>query len=63
MNKKEYDDKFRLLRQHGMNVSDLARHSSDKVIIEEHITTGFNYRMTDIQAAIGIEQLKKLNMR
>jgi perosamine synthetase len=59
-NNKNYDEYFRLLRQHGMNLSDLLRHGSSKVLIEDHITTGFNYRMTDIQAAIGIEQLKKV---
>jgi dTDP-4-amino-4,6-dideoxygalactose transaminase len=59
-NNPEYDKKFRLLRQHGMSVSDIARHSARKIIIEEYVTTGFNYRMTDIQAAVGIEQLKKL---
>ena len=55
-----YDAKFRLLRQHGMSVPDTVRHSADKVIFEEYVTTAFNYRMTDIQAAMGIEQLKKL---
>ncbi len=56
----EYNKKFRLLRQHGMSVQDTVRHKAKKVIFEEYITTGFNYRMTDIQAAVGIEQLKKL---
>jgi perosamine synthetase len=56
----EYDDRFRLLRQHGMSVPDTVRHSSNRVIFEDYVTTGFNYRMTDVQAAIGIEQLKKL---
>ena len=59
-NNPEYDRKFRLLRQHGMSVSDVARHASKKVVIEEYITTGYNYRITDIQAAVGIEQLKRL---
>lgn len=56
----EFDRKFRLLRQHAMSVPDTVRHSADRVIFEEYVTTGFNYRMTDVQAAIGIEQLKKL---
>ena len=56
----EYDNKFRLLRQHGMSVPDTIRHSANKVIFEDYVTTGFNYRMTDVQAAIGIEQLKRL---
>jgi dTDP-4-amino-4,6-dideoxygalactose transaminase len=56
----DYDKKFRLLRQHAMTSPDTVRHSSQKVIFEEYVTTGFNYRMTDVQAAIGIEQLKRL---
>lgn len=56
----EYDNKFRLLRQHAMSVPDTVRHSANKIIFEDYVTTGFNYRMTDVQAAIGIEQLKRL---
>lgn len=55
------DSKCRLLRQHGMSVPDTVRHESQKVIFENYVTTGFNYRMTDIQAAVGIEQLKRLD--
>ena len=51
----------RVLRAHGASVSDLARHTSTKVLIEEYNELGYNYRMTDIQAAVGIEQLKKLD--
>jgi len=60
-NDSELDAQFRLLRQHGMNVPDIVRHGSQRVIFEDYETTGFNYRMTDIQAAVGIEQLKKLD--
>jgi dTDP-4-amino-4,6-dideoxygalactose transaminase len=60
-NNSDYDAKFRLLRQHGMSVPDTVRHESQKIIFEQYIGTGFNYRMTDIQAAVGLEQLKKLN--
>jgi dTDP-4-amino-4,6-dideoxygalactose transaminase len=56
----ELDRTFRLLRQHGMSVPDAARHSSDRVIFESYPVVGYNYRMTDIQAAIGREQLKRL---
>jgi perosamine synthetase len=59
-NNSEYDSKFRLLRQHGMSVPDTVRHKSKEVIFEDYLTTGFNFRMTDIQAGVGIEQLKKL---
>ncbi len=56
----DLDATFRLLRQHGMSVNDRERHGSDRVIFEEHSVLGFNYRMTDIQAAVGREQLRRL---
>lgn len=56
----ELDAKYRLLRQHGMSVSDTVRHASNQVIFESYPVAGFNYRMTDIQAAVGSEQLKRL---
>ena len=57
----ELDATFRLLRQHGMSVNDRERHGSNRVIFEEHSVLGFNYRMTDIQAAVGREQLRRLD--
>ena len=54
------DASFRRLRQHGMSVPDTVRHAAPQVIFESYDTFGFNYRMTDIQAAIGREQLKRL---
>ena len=56
-----YYHRLRLLRQHGMSVNDRVRHLSDKVIFEDHVEIGYNYRMTDIQAAVGIKQLEKLD--
>jgi perosamine synthetase len=56
----EFDRKFKLLRQHGMNVPDTVRHGSPQVIFEDYLEVGFNYRMTDIQAAVGRKQLRKL---
>ncbi|OQM74361.1 DegT/DnrJ/EryC1/StrS family aminotransferase [Manganibacter manganicus] len=56
----EWDSLFRLWRQHGMSVSDTVRHGSCEVIFETYPVPGFNYRMTDVQAAIGREQLKRL---
>jgi perosamine synthetase len=55
-----WDREFRLLRQHAMSVPDTLRHGSREVIFEEYPQLGFNYRMTDIQAAVGREQLKRL---
>ena len=54
------DARFRLLRQHGMDVPDTVRHASAQVVTESYPILGFNYRMTDIQAAIGREQLTRL---
>jgi len=59
-NNAEYDAQFRLLRQHGMSVSDRVRHGSREVVFEDHSVLGYNYRLTDIQAAVGREQLKRL---
>ncbi|GLR97739.1 MULTISPECIES: DegT/DnrJ/EryC1/StrS family aminotransferase [Bradyrhizobium] len=56
----ELDRKFRLLRQHGMSVPDTVRHGSSQVIFEEYLVSGYNYRMTDMQAAIGRKQLERL---
>lgn len=54
------DRKFRLWRQHGMSVPDTVRHTSAVVVFESYPELGFNYRLTDIQAAIGREQLKRI---
>jgi perosamine synthetase len=56
----EWDSKFRLLRQHGMSVPDTVRHGASQVIFETYPLVGYNFRMTDIQAAVGREQLKRL---
>jgi perosamine synthetase len=56
----EVDRKFRLWRQHGMSVPDTVRHSSPTVVFESYPELGFNYRLTDIQGAVGREQLKRL---
>lgn len=57
----EYYNRLKLLRQHGMSVNDRVRHEANKVIFEDHLEVGYNYRMTDIQAAVGIHQLAKLD--
>ncbi|HEX5473146.1 MAG TPA: DegT/DnrJ/EryC1/StrS family aminotransferase [Vicinamibacterales bacterium] len=55
-----YDAKFRLWRQHSMSVPDTVRHGTREVIFESYPELGFNYRLTDLQAAIGREQLRRL---
>ena len=54
------DQQFRLWRQHAMSVPDTVRHGANQVIFEAYPQLGYNYRMTDIQAAVGREQLKRL---
>lgn len=56
----EYDRKFRLWRQHSMSVNDTVRHGSRQVIYESYPELGYNYRMTDLQAAVGRVQLRRL---
>ena len=56
----DYDRKFRLWRQHSMSVADTVRHGSKSVIYESYPELGYNYRMTDLQAALGRVQLKRL---
>ncbi|MFN0033245.1 MAG: DegT/DnrJ/EryC1/StrS family aminotransferase [Flavobacteriales bacterium] len=60
-NNEAYANRVKLLRQHAMSVNDRVRHSSTKIIFEDHVEVGYNYRLTDIQAAVGIQQLSKLD--
>ena len=53
-------ERVRRLRQHGMNFSDRQRHGSRRLQIENFRQVGFNYRMTDLQAAIGVVQMQRL---
>jgi dTDP-4-amino-4,6-dideoxygalactose transaminase len=53
--------RLRRLREHGMAVSAHERHSSRMVVLETYQELGFNYRMTDLQAAVGLVQLTKLD--
>ena len=53
-------ERLRRLRQHAMSVNDQKRHQSSSVVFEEYDEVGFNYRLTDIQAAIGRCQLQRL---
>ena len=50
----------RRLREHGMSVSASDRHRGGTAVIEGYLETGYNYRMTDIQAAVGLVQLGRL---
>ena len=53
--------RLRRLREHGMDVSAAERHHSRQPVVEHYTEVGLNYRMTDVQAAIGLVQLAKLD--
>ena len=54
-------ERLRAIRSHGVSTSAFARHASGTTDIEEYREVGWNYRMTDIQAAVGRVQLRKLD--
>lgn len=56
----ELAERLRRLRQHAMSLSDVARHNSRTIATETYDEVGYNYRMTDMQAAIGMVQLGRL---
>ena len=53
--------RLRRLRHQGMSVSDLERHQSERVIVEEYGEIGYNFRLSDLHAAVGLAQLAKLD--
>lgn len=61
-NDDELADRIRTLRNHGASVSEEQRHLGSKpYILPDFNLLGFNYRMTDIQGALGLVQLRKLD--
>jgi perosamine synthetase len=52
--------KLRQLRSHGASVSDVARHQAGGILTEVYDVLGYNYRMTDLQAALGLVQIRRL---
>jgi len=57
-----YAKELKLLRHHGMNISDTMRYGAKKLVIEHYPVVGYNYRMSDVHAAIGIVQMKRLGV-
>jgi dTDP-4-amino-4,6-dideoxygalactose transaminase len=57
----DWAERARRLREHAMSVSAADRHGSTLAPAEEYLEIGFNYRMTDLQAAVGIVQLSRLD--
>ena len=55
-------EKLQILRNHGASISEEQRHHGAKpFILPDFNVLGYNYRMTDLQGAIGVVQLKKLD--
>ena len=59
-NDEEIAARAKILRSHGESISDELRHKADEILYPDFVMLGFNYRMTDIQAAIGVKQMAKL---
>jgi perosamine synthetase len=57
----DFAERLRRLRHQGMSLSDFARHSMSPTVFESYPEIGYNYRITDIQAGIGLAQLDRLD--
>jgi perosamine synthetase len=57
----EIADRARLMRSHAASVSDLARHNAPGIVIEQYPEAGYNFRMSDLHAAVGLAQLDRLD--
>lgn len=53
-------ERARVLRSTGASVSDLVRHQAKGAVFQQYFESGYNYRLTDMQAAVGLVQLRKL---
>jgi perosamine synthetase len=60
-NDAEFAARLRRLRHQGMSLSDFERHQATATTFESYPEIGYNFRMTDIQAAIGLCQLDRLD--
>jgi dTDP-4-amino-4,6-dideoxygalactose transaminase len=60
-NNDKFADLAEIMRNHGAEIPEEVRHLGNKpYLLPDFKMLGYNYRMTDLQAAIGIVQLKKL---
>ena len=61
-NNKDLAEKVSMLRNHGASISEEQRHNGPKpYILPEFNLLGYNYRMTDLQGAMGVAQINKLD--
>jgi perosamine synthetase len=54
-----FAERLRRLRHQGMSLSDFVRHNAAPTLFESYPEIGYNFRITDIQAAIGLAQLDR----
>lgn len=59
-NSKQIADTVSKLRAHGADVSVSVRHASKKILFEHYPLIGYNYRMSDIHAALGLSQFARI---
>lgn len=61
-NREELATKMDLLRSHGITrAPELMTHATDGPWYYQQVMLGYNYRMTDIQAALGVSQMSRLD--
>lgn len=60
-NNQEFYKKLQLFRSHGITRDENLMHKSDGDWYYEQLALGYNYRITDLQCALGITQMKKLD--
>ena len=56
----ELAKRLRRLRHQGMSMSDLDRHRAEGVVVESYDEIGYNFRLSDLHAALGLAQLDRL---
>lgn len=61
MSEEALAESAKIFRAHGASVSDFARHKAGVALTESYNVVGYNYRMTDLQSAIGVKQLEILD--
>lgn len=59
-NDPEFAARAALVRSHGASVSDFARHQAKGTLLQHYDELGYNLRMTDLQAAVGLVQMRRL---
>jgi dTDP-4-amino-4,6-dideoxygalactose transaminase len=59
-NREEFVETLKVMRLHGLSADAWRRFASKRLILSEAISPGFKYNMTDLQASLGIHQLRRL---